>query len=383
MTEHRIGIIMNGVTGRMGSNQHLNRSIVAIIQQGGIKINSTEIIVPEPILVGRNPEKLAKIAAAASISNWTTDLDSALGDSKYQIYFDAQSTNLRVEALKKAIQAGKHVYCEKPLATGTEDAYAIYRLVKTAGLKNGIVQDKLWLPGVIKMKRLLDSGFFGQILSIRGEFGYWVFEGDRVAPQRPSWNYRQEDGGGIILDMFPHWHYLLENLFAPIQALCCLGATHIRQRWDENGQPYTCTADDSAYSTIKLESGIIAHFNSSWAVRVRRDDLFTLQVDGTQGSAVAGLRQCWCQSYADTPRPIWNPDVDSPLDYFDSWKPVYPQETFENAFKIQWELFLKHVIKNEPFPWTLLQGARGVQLAEMANQSWQERKWLDIPILQP
>jgi predicted dehydrogenase len=274
------------------------------------------------------------------------------------------------------------VYCEKPTALKAADAYDLYRLAKNAGVKNGVVQDKLWLPGLLKLKMLRDSGFFGRILSVRGEFGYWVFEGDHVPAQRPSWNYRKEDGGGIILDMFCHWRYVLDNLFAPVKAVSCLGATHIPRRWDERGQPYTCTADDSAYATFELEGGIIAQFNSSWAVRVRRDDLLTLQVDGTRGSAVAGLRDCWVQPYAATPRPVWNPDIDSPIRYLDNWTLMPADQEYDNAFKMQWELFLRHVAIGDPFPWSLLEGAKGVQLAENAWESWQKRAWIDVPPLE-
>ncbi|MGA2062808.1 MAG: Gfo/Idh/MocA family oxidoreductase [Thermoguttaceae bacterium] len=379
---HNIGIIMNGVTGRMGTNQHLMRSIMAIIQQGGLKIGESEVIMPNPILLGRNPTKLERLAAMSGATRWSTDLDKALADKNDTIYFDAQTTDRRVEAVKKAIAAGKHVYCEKPTATTTADALELYKLAKAAGVKNGVVQDKLWLPGLLKLKMLIDSGFFGRIFSVRGEFGYWVFEGDTIAAQRPSWNYRKQDGGGIIIDMLCHFRYVLDNLFGDVQAVSCLGATHIDKRWDENGKPYQSTADDAAYSTFELAGGIIAQINASWCVRVRRDDLLVLQVDGTKGSAVAGLRHCWAQSYAATPRPTWNPDVDSPIDFFAGWQQIPSHENYENAFKIEWELFLRHVVRDDPFPWTLLEGAKGVQLAEAGHESWKQRKWVKIPKLE-
>jgi len=379
---HKLGIIMNGVTGRMGTNQHLIRSIAAIIKQGGVKISDNEIIMPDPILVGRNAAKLEKLAAQTGVARWTTDLDEALADDANSIYFDAQLTNLRVPAVKKAIAAGKHIYCEKPTAVSTDDAYALYTLAKQAGVKHGVVQDKLWLPGLLKLKLLIDSGFFGDILSVRGEFGYWVFTGgDAVAPQRPSWNYRNEDGGGIIIDMLCHWRYVLDNLFGEVKSVSCLGATHVPQRWDESGQLYKCTADDSAYATFELASGVIAQFNSSWCVRVRRDDLLTLQVDGTGGSAVAGLRDCTIQAYGTTPRPVWNPDIPSPIDFMAGWTKMPEQQIFDNAFKIEWELFLRHVVTDEPFPWDLREGAKGVQLAETGIESWHKRAWVDVPEL--
>jgi predicted dehydrogenase len=375
---HDIGIIMNGVTGRMGLNQHLRRSIYALIKQGGLKISETETILPRPLLVGRSPAKLEAISKECGGLPYTTDLDAALQDKTYSIYFDAQTTDRRAEGVRKAVAAGKHVYCEKPIAGDVATALELYQLAQSAGVKHGVVQDKLWLPGIQKLKTLRDLGFFGKILSVRGEFGYWVFEGGVVPAQRPSWNYRKEEGGGIILDMLCHWRYVLDDVFAPVKSVSCFGATHIPERRDEQGRPYACTADDSAYATFDLEGGIIAHFNSSWTVRVRRDDLLTLQVDGTKGSAVAGLRDCWIQHYGATPRPVWNPDIPNPLNFFDGWQKVPEQDVFDNAFKRQWELFLRHVVKDEPFRWDLLEGAKGVQLAEAGLTSWRDRRWVDL-----
>lgn len=370
---------MNGVTGRMGTNQHLMRSIVAIIKQGGVQVSPSEFIMPDPILVGRNEIKLQKLAELAGVEKWTTDLDSVMNNPYYQIYFDAQTTGRRAEAVIQAAKAGKHIYCEKPVATDTATALELYRVCEEAGVKHGVVQDKLWLPGLLKLKRLIENGFFGKILSVRGEFGYWVFEGHTVPAQRPSWNYRKEDDGGIIVDMLCHWRYVLDNLFGEVKGVFCLGATHISERIDENGKPYKCTADDSAYATFELENGVIAHFNSSWVTRVRRDDLLTLHVDGTKGSAVAGLRECWTQHYGNTPKPVWNPDIPNPINFYEGWSKVPEQENFDNAFKAQWELFLKHVVKDEPFRWNLMEGAKGVQLAEKGLESWAKRAWVEIP----
>ena len=378
---HRVGIIMNGVTGRMGTNQHLMRSIYAIMQQGGVKLSDTETIMPVPVLVGRNPAKLERLSERTGIDSWTTDLDEALADEENQIYFDAQTTDLRADSVRRAIDAGKHIYCEKPTALSTDEAVDLYRYAEAKGVKHGVVQDKLWLPGLRKLQTLRDSGFFGEILSVRGEFGYWVFEGDLVPPQRPSWNYRAEDGGGIILDMFCHWRYVLDNLFGPVKAVASLAKTHIPERRDERGQPYRCTADDAAYAIFELEGGIVAQFNSSWTVRVRRDDQHTVQVDGTRGSAYAGLRKCFVQPYGSTPRPTWNPDVDNPHQFFDDWLPVPDQQDYDNAFKIQWELFLRHVVLDEPFRWSLLEGAKGVQLAELGYASSKQRSWVEVPEL--
>jgi predicted dehydrogenase len=315
------------------------------------------------------------------VKRWTTDLDAALANEADTIYFDAQTTDRRVPAVKQAIGAGKHIYCEKPTATNTKEALELARLATKAGVKNGVVQDKLWLPGLMKLEVLRDTGFFGRIFSVRGEFGYWVFEGDTVPAQRPSWNYRRADGGGIMLDMLCHFRYVLDNLFGEVKAVSCLGATHIPKRWDENDKPYKADADDAAYATFELEGDIIAHFNSSWCTRVRRDDLLTIHVDGTRGSAVAGLRECWIQPYGATPRPVWNPDIDQPINFFETWQKVPNQQTYDNAFKIQWELFLRHVVNNEPFRWTLVEGAKGVQLAEKGIESWQKRKWVAVPEL--
>lgn len=373
---------MNGVTGRMGTNQHLMRSIVAIIKQGGVKVSPSEYIMPDPVLVGRDPVKLQKLADLSGVSNFTTDLDSVMDDPYYQIYFDAQTTGRRAAGVRQAVKAGKHVYCEKPTAVSTETAMELYHLCKEAGVKNGVVQDKLWLPGLLKLQRLIQNDFFGEILSVRGEFGYWVFEGHSIPAQRPSWNYRKEDDGGIIVDMLCHWRYVLGHIFGKVKAVSCLGATHIQERIDEAGNPYRCTADDAAYATFELENGIVAHFNSSWTVRVRRDDLLTLQVDGTKGSAVAGLRECYIQHYGNTPKPTWNPDIPQPIDFFEGWAKVPEQEPMENAFKVQWELFLKHVVKDTPFPWDLREGAKGVQLAEKGLESWEKRCWVDVPALE-
>ncbi len=376
-----IGIIMNGVTGRMGKNQHLIRSIKAIMDEGGI-MHRGEILMPDPILIGRNKLKLESLAKETGISKFSDDLDRVLEDDSYSVYFDALITGLRVQNVKKAVKAGKHIYCEKPIAPDTESALELYRVCLDAGIKHGVVQDKLWLPGIIKLKRLIDNGFFGKILSIRGDFGYWVFEGHSVPAQRPSWNYRKESDGGIILDMFPHWRYVLDNLFGAVKAVSCIGATGIAERVDEEGNTYKCTADDAAYGSFTLEGDIIAQFNSSWTTRVRRDDLLVLQVDGTLGSAVAGLRECYTQHYGNTPRPVWNPDISQPIDFYNSWLKVPPQEEYKNAFRAQWELFLKHVAFDEPFPWDLLEGAKGVQLAELGYESWKKRRWMDLEKLE-
>lgn len=376
----KIGVILNGVTGRMGTNQHLIRSILAIRQQGGIRVSPDTVIEVDPILTGRSENKLRALAEKHGVERWTTDLDAALADENNQVFFDASSTLHRARFVEMAAKAGKAIYCEKPTAVETAEAIRLAQLCRDAGVKNGVVQDKLWLTGIRKLRTLIDQGFFGEILSVRGEFGYWVFTGhDADQPaQRPSWNYRKEDGGGIIVDMLCHWRYLVDNVFGRIESVSCLGATHIPERIDENGKAYVCTADDSCYATFELENGIVCQFNSSWDVRVRRDDLFVMNVDGTKGSAVVTLRDCRVQPLGATPKPVWNPDIEQPIDFYEGWQLVPDATTYDNAFKIQWELFLRHVALDEPFPWDLMEGAKGVQLAEAGLKSWEERKWIDL-----
>ncbi|WFU06212.1 Gfo/Idh/MocA family oxidoreductase (plasmid) [Rhizobium sp. CB3171] len=382
MVTKPIGIIMHGITGRMGYNQHLVRSILAIREQGGVLLANGDRLMPDPILVGRNAEKIAEVARKHGLAKTTTDLDSALTDPHNTIFFDAGSTQMRVSLLEKAIAAGKHVYCEKPISETLDEALSVASSAERRGVKNGVVQDKLYLPGLRKIAMLRDSGFFGKILSVRGEFGYWVFEGDwGVKAQRPSWNYRKAEGGGMILDMLPHWRYVLDNLFGEVKAVSCYGATHIPSRVDENGKTYVADADDAAYATFELDGGVVAQINSSWAVRVRRDDLVTFQVDGTHGSAVCGLMRCWTQHRVNTPKPVWNPDLPQPINFFETWDEVPDTQTFDNGFKAQWEDFLRHVVDDTPWKFTLREGAKGVQLAELAQKSWAERRWVDVPSL--
>jgi predicted dehydrogenase len=379
-----IGIVMNGVTGRMGLNQHLVRSIVAIRQQGGVPMPDGSRLMPDPILVGRDERKLRALAETYGIERWTTDLGAALANDRDPIYFDATLTQLRAANVRRAIERGKHVYCEKPLSISTEEALDLARLADQAGVKHGVVQDKLFLPGIRKLKRLVDAGFFGRILSVRGEFGYWVFEGDWQAAQRPSWNYRSEDGGGIIADMFCHWRYVLDHTFGEVTAVQCTGATHIPERVDEKGRRYRATADDAAYGTFRLagpDGDIVAQFNSSWTVRVYRDELLQIQVDGTEGSAIAGLRGCKTQHRVNTPKPTWNPDIENPFDFYADWTPVPDNGEFDNAFKYQWEMFLRHVAIGTPYVYDFYEGAKGVQLAELGLKSWAEQRWLDVPAL--
>jgi predicted dehydrogenase len=381
MTTRTLGVIMNGVTGRMGHRQHLVRSVLAINEQGGVPLPDGGRVLLRPVLVGRTPGKLRALARRHGIDDWTTSLTEALADPDADIYFDTQITRARVPAVTEAIEAGKHVYVEKPTAEDLTGALALARLAKAAGVKHGVVQDKLFLPGLRKLKRLVDGGFFGRILSVRGEFGYWVFEGDWQAAQRPSWNYRAEDGGGIVLDMFPHWTYVLEHLFGRVEAVTARAVTHLPQRRDEEGKPYDATADDAAYGIFELHGGVIAQINSSWCVRVNRDELVEFQVDGTHGSAVAGLRDCRVQHRAVTPRPVWDPDAPADHGFRDQWQAVPDNEEFDNAFKAEWEMFVRHVVEDAPFPHDFDAGARGVYVAEAGLRSSAEGRRIELETL--
>jgi len=373
-----VTIAMNGVTGRMGRNQHLERSIVAIRDAGGLARADGSRIQVRPILVGRNEVKLGELAATYGVADISTDLAATLADPAVDVYFDAQTTNRRAAAVAMAIEAGKHVYCEKPLSHDAADARDLAAAALNAGIKAGIVQDKLFLPGLIKLRHLLDAGFFGRLLSVRIEFGYWVFDGADQPSQRPSWNYRAEDGGGIVLDMFPHWQYVIEELFGTIESVVVLAATHIPERVDEAGAPYVATADDAAYGILRLDNGVVVQVNSSWTTRVRRDELVTFHVDGTDGSAVAGLRDCVEQHRSATPRPVWNPDIPNPIDFRATWLDVPSTRAYENGFKEQWERYLRHVVDDEPFPWTFEMAARGAGLVEAALRSDAERRWVRL-----
>jgi predicted dehydrogenase len=385
MTTKRLGIIMHGVTGRMGLNQHLIRSVLAIRNKGGVLMSNGDRVMPDPILIGRNPEKIEALARAHQVERWGSNLEAALANPEDSVFFDAGTTQMRPQLLAQALSAGKHVYCEKPIATNLREAIAVAQTAQASGLKHGAVQDKLFLPGLRKLDMLRRSGFFGRMLSVRIEFGYWVFEGDLQPIQRPSWNYRDKDGGGIILDMVCHWRYVLDNLFGEVQSVSCIGANHIPQRWDEENKAYLADADDAAYATFQLKGHqgepVIAQVNMSWTTRVRRDDLVTFHVDGTHGSAVAGLTDCRVQSRMTTPRPVWNPDVKQTMNFHDQWQDMPDAMVYDNGFKIQWEHFIRHVVDNEPYRWTLPEGAKGVQLVEAALQSWKERRWIDVPAL--
>ena len=380
--DRHLGLIMHGVTGRMGYNQHLVRSILAIRDQGGVALSNGDRLIVDPIIVGRDADKIERLAKKHGIARWSADLDAALANPNDTVFFDAGTTLMRSGLIEKALAVGKHVYCEKPTSDSLDIALNLARTARASGLKHGVVQDKLFLPGLLKLKMLRDSGFFGEILSVRGEFGYWVFEGDWQQAQRPSWNYKKEAGGGIIIDMLCHWRYVLDNLFGDVQAVSCLGAIHVPERVDEQGKRFRVDTDDAAYATFQLAGGVTAQINSSWATRVRRDDLVTFHVDGTEGSAVAGLHKCFTQHRVNTPKPVWNPDQPQTMNFLADWEEVPDNWPAQNGFKAQWEMFLRHGAEDAPWPYGLEQGAKGVQLAELGLQSWAERRWVDVPELQ-
>lgn len=369
MTTQTIGIILNGVTGRMGYRQHLVRSILALRDEGGLELPDGSRAAIRPVLVGRDKQKLDRIALRHGIEEYTTDLDAALSDDSLDVYADFLLTSARVPALRKAIAAGKAIYSEKPTAETYAEAAELAREVERAGLHNGVVHDKIYLPGLLKLKRLVDSGFFGRVLSVRGEFGYWVFEGDWQKAQRPSWNYRKEDGGGIVVDMFPHWNYVFEHLFGSVRSVYAHTATHIPERVDERGRSYAATADDAAYAIFEVGEGTVVQMNSSWCVRVDRDELVEFQVDGTRASAVVGLFNGRVQPREVTPCPVWNPDVADPHDYRGDWSPVPDNAQFGNGFRAQWEEYLRDFVAGRPHRFGFASAARGVLLAERALES--------------
>ena len=379
MGDTTLGIIMNGVTGRMGGNQHLKNSIAAIRREGGITLSDGTRLVPDPILVGRNAERLKAAAEANGIEKWSTNLDVLLADPAYPVYFDAVKTEARVGNILNAIDAGKHIYTEKPTAENYEDALSLYTAAKAKGIKHGVVADKLWAPGINKLRMLMQSGFFGKVIMVRIEGCYWVFEGDLQPAQRPSWNYKKTEGGGMILDMMPHYFYMLKAMGGRPLDIVCHADTLVKRRWDESDQPYDADADDSLMSISRLEDGAMAQIMSSWCVRVRDEDIIVMQVDGTEGSAVAGLRHCWTQRREATPKGQWSLDVAEPVDFYEDWQKVPETAPYKNAFRMQWELFLRHLVEGGEFPWNLKEGAAGVQYAEAAERSWKDRRWIDLP----
>ncbi|MBN4070971.1 Gfo/Idh/MocA family oxidoreductase [Crocinitomix catalasitica] len=381
MATHRLGIVMHGITGRMGLNQHLIRSIVAIMKQGGVQLSNGDKVMPDPILLGRNLEKVKAIAEEHGIERYTDDYE-IINSSQDSLFFDAGSTEMRPGLVKKAMDAGKDIYCEKPIGLSLDEVVDVCNRAREKSVKTGVVQDKLFLPGLIKLKKLVDEDFFGDILSMKIDFGYWVFVGDETPAQRPGWNYVKDQGGGIIFDMMCHWQYVLEHLLGDTKALSCLGANHIQKRWNEKDEEYNADADDACYAIVQMEKAVVAQINSSWCTRVNREDLVTFQIDGTKGSAISGLTACKIQSLKDTPRPVWNPDEPQTIKFFEQWEEYEADAKYDNGFKRQWEMFIKHLFEGSEWKFTFEKGAKGVQFAEAGMKSWKDRKWVDVNPIQ-
>jgi predicted dehydrogenase len=375
-----IGIVIDGATGRLGTTQHL-KALLAIRVEGGLPLANGDRLMPDPVLLGRNPEKLTALAAKSGGLKWSTDRDGCLADPAIDIYFDATATGGRPTRARAAFAAGKHVYLEKPIAENLEDALSLARAAERAGRKGGVVQDKLFLPGLKKLRKLYEADFFGRVLSVRLEFGWWVFDGELVPAQRPSWNYQKATGGGLILDMFAHWRYIFDRLLGPIAAVSCRHMTAVPQRRDEQGRRYQVDVEDHAFAIFELAGGVPAQIGSSWANRVKRDDLLQIQVDGTLGSAVCGLHRCFVQPLVATPKPFFSPEVPQSMVFGEQWQEMPDIEPFENGYRAGWELFLRHVAEDAPFPAPLIEGAKSVQLADACYQSHRERRWVDLPEL--
>lgn len=378
MATRTIGIIMNGATGRICSTQHLQNALVAIRDEGGLVVGEDRVM-PRPVLVGRNAERLAGIARIHRIADWTTDLDAALADPELSVLFDAGVTGQRPGVLGKAIAAGKHIYSEKPVAGSVVQGLALLREAEARGLKHGAVEDKLYLPGLSKLARLARDGFFGRIVGFRLEFGWWVFDGVDQACQRPSWNYRRAGGGGLILDIYPHWRYVLEGVVGRIRQVSAMASTATPERIDERGQRYAVDVEDTAATLVELESGACGTILSSWATRVRRDDLFTLQVDGSKASAIAGLHRCWTQTGAQTAKTAaFNVATDLGVDYRSAWDEVAAAGPYRNPYRVGWEDFLHHLVAGTPLSADFAAGIRDVAFAEACTRSIAERRWIPI-----
>jgi predicted dehydrogenase len=380
MGERTIGVLIEGATGRLGTTQHL-RSLMAIRSEGGLPLANGDRLVPAPVLLGRNAAKLTALAAANGGLKWSIDRDTCLSDPDIAIYFDASATGGRPGRTASALDAGKHVYVEKPLAETLADALDLARRAERTGLKNGVVQDKLFLPGLTKLRKLYEADFFGRVLSIRLDFGWWVFDGTPYPAQRPSWNYRKATGGGMILDMFAHWRYIFDRLLGEVKAVSCRHITALPERRDETGNPYRVDVEDTAFAIFELAGGVLAQVSSSWASRVKRDDLSQIQVDGTRGSAVCGLHRCFVQPLIATPKPFFDPERPQPMVFDEQWQEMPDVEPVRNGYRAGWELFLRHVAEDAPFPSSFLEGAKSVQLAEGCYQSDRERRWINLPPL--
>ncbi len=380
MADRKIGVVIDGATGRLGTTQHL-RALLEMRREGGLLLANGDRLIPEPLLLGRDPVKLGALAERSGGLRWSLDRDACLADPEVDIYFDASATGGRPQRARAAFAAGKHVYLEKPIAESLDDALSLARAAEKSGKKGGVVQDKLFLPGLKKLRKLYEAKFFGRVLSIRLDFGWWVFDGELFAAQRPSWNYRKATGGGLILDMFAHWRYIFDRLLGPISAVSCRAMTAQPVRRDEAGRSYQVDVEDHAFAIFELQGGVLAQVASSWASRVKRDDLLQIQVDGTAGSAVAGLHRCFIQPAAATPKPFFSPDQPQPMDFASQWQEMPDIEPFENGYRAGWALFLRNIVEGAPFPAPLMEGAKSVQLAEACHRSNRERRWVELASL--
>ena len=378
MATRTIGIILNGATGRICSTQHLKNSLAAIRDEGGLAVGEDRVM-PRLMLVGRNAARLAEVARAHGVADWTTDLDTALADPAFAVFFDAATTGGRLAVLKKAVAAGKHIYAEKPVVPSVAEGRDLLAAAQARGLKHGAVEDKLYLPGLRKLARVMGDGALGRVVGFRLDFGWWVFDGVEAPTQRPSWNYRRADGGGLVLDMFPHWRYVLEGLLGRIRRVAAATSTGVPERVDEAGERYRVDVDDSASALIELESGAFGTIASSWATRVRRDDLLVLQVDGTDGSAIAGLHRCRVQTKVQTPS-VRNflLDRDPDIDYRTSWSEVAADGPIVNSYRAGWEKFLRHLVAGGPLDCDLRAGIRDVAFAQACYRSMAERRWVEL-----
>ena len=381
MATKTIGIILNGATGRICSTQHLANALIPMRAEGGLPVGD-DMLLPRLLLAGRNAERLAAVATTHAVADWTTDLDAALSDPAYAIFFDAAATHQRAGVLAKAIAAGKHIYSEKPVAPTVAEGLALLQQAQMRGLKHGAVEDKIHLPGLQKLAQLTGNGELGRIVGFRLEFGWWVFDGIEQPSQRPSWNYRA-GGGGLILDMYPHWRYVIEAIVGPMARVASASWTATPERGDEAGRRYAVDVEDSATTLVELADGAFGTILSSWATRVRRDDLLTLQVDGTKGSALAGLHRCHVQSSAQTPAVAhFSVMKDIGADYRAGWTEAPALPSYRNPYRTSWEHFLRHVAAGAPLPSSFAAGIRDVAFAEACHRSMAERRWIDLPPLE-
>jgi predicted dehydrogenase len=379
MVDRRIGVIINGATGRMGTTQHM-ANLLAIAADGGLTLRNGDRLVPELLLVGRDADRVSALATAHGRLRWTTNLAEALAGPD-AIFMDCAATGDRPTRVRQAIAAGKHIHIEKPTAPTVEEAMELARLAHKAGVKHGVVQDKLFLPGFAKLLFVKNAGYFGRILSIKIDAGSWIFDGKGPVCQRPSWNYKRAEGGGLALDMMAHWRYMIDRLAAPVIAVSALMSTAIPERVDEHGRLYTVDVEDTSHALLRLAGGAVGIITNSWATRVRRDDTMVVQIDGSAGSAVAGRMRCFTQCAVNTPEAFFGGGRPANMDFFAQWQEVPDTLPVKNPFRQCWETFLHHVAEEAAYVPTLLEGAKAVQLADLAYRSNAEGRWMAVPEL--